>query len=65
MTQPLTKARNNQSEAEEENRSNREPQETMIKRIRENSGDIRRRRCDGIILSRRQKPAKNRRELLF
>ncbi|KAF2560815.1 hypothetical protein F2Q70_00018191 [Brassica cretica] len=58
MTQPLTKARNNQSEAEEENRSNREPQETMIKRIRENSGDSRRRRCDGIIFSRKQKPAK-------
>ncbi|CAF1716815.1 unnamed protein product [Brassica napus] len=39
MTQSLTKARNNQLEAEEENRSNREPQETMIKRNRENPGD--------------------------
>ncbi|WZY79683.1 hypothetical protein YC2023_026067 [Brassica napus] len=58
MTQPLTKARNNQSEVEEENRSNREPQETMIKRNQENPGDSRRRRCDGIISSRRQKPAK-------
>ncbi|KAF3587274.1 hypothetical protein F2Q69_00028116 [Brassica cretica] len=58
MTQPLTKARNNQSETEEENRSNREPQETMIKRNRENPGDGRRRRCDRIIPSWRQKPAK-------
>ncbi|KAG2278202.1 hypothetical protein Bca52824_060757 [Brassica carinata] len=51
MTQSLTKARNNQLEAEEENRSNREPQETMIKAKPENPV-MAGRRCGGIIPSR-------------